>query len=243
MNPIKFNEWSDMGQKKDIETINKKLDSREPVFLSICIEIVIAVGVVLIDHLFDTDETPIAVWIITGAIALLPPIVALIIAIYKYLSRIIKAWKGKLNTVEYIDTFDNAICYWAMMCRSFCDLLKNDQCNNLSNDEKMFYYQESSYYIFKSIYSLDKMSPVVKKVFTNDAKESVNKHVITISRLETIINVLNTVSNELELELNNISGYEDSKSQQIELREQYSEMINSFICSINESFSCSLSWQ
>ena len=57
------------------------------------------------------------------------------------------------------------------------------------------------------------MSPVVKKVFTNDAKESVNKHVITISRLETIINVLNTVSNELELELNNISGYEDSKSQ------------------------------
>ena len=230
-----------MGQKKDIETINKKLDSREPIFLSICIEIVITVGVVLVDHLFDKDETPVLVWIITGIIAILPPIFFLIRALCKYICRIVNVWKGKLNTVDYIDTFDNSICYWAMMCRSFCDLL-NNRGTTLSNDEKMFYYQEASYYIFKSIYNLDKMTPVVKKVFTNDAKESINKHVITVYRLETIVNVLKTVSIELESELTNISGYNDSKIQQIELRNLYNKMMNSFIDSINESFSCSLSW-
>lgn len=241
MNSIKFNEWSDMGQKKDIETINKKLDSREPIFLSICIEIVIAVGVVLVNHLFDTDQTPVLVWIITGIIAVMPPVFFIIRALYKYICRIVNVWNGKLNTVDYIDTFDNSICYWAMMCRSFCNLLK-DKGTKISNDEKMFYYQEASYYIFKSIYNLDKMTPVVNKVFTIDAKESINKHVITIYRLETIVNVLKTVSKELELELTNISGYDDSKLQQIELRKSYNKMMESFIDSINESFSCNLTW-
>lgn len=239
MNPIKFNEWSDLGQKKDIEMINKKIDSKEPIFLSICIEIVITVSVVLIDHLFDTNTIPIYIWIITGSIAILPPTIAIIVGLYKYFARVFSVRKGKLHTKDYINTFDNSICYWAMMCRSFCDSLKN---NNLSNDEKMFYYQEASYYIFKSIFKLDEMAPVVNKIFTNNVEEASEKHIITISRLETIVNVLRTVSYELDLELNNISKYQDAKSKQKKLQNIYNEMMESFIRNINDNFSCRLSW-
>lgn len=241
MNTIKFNEWSAMGLKKDIERIIKKMDSRESIFLSICVEVAITVGVILVDHLFDTEEVPTVIWIITAAIALFLPFLALVIALYKYFTCVRKVKRGIINTVDFIDTFDNSICYWAMMCRSFCDLLKNNR-TSLSNDEKMFYYQESYYYIYKSIFKLDEMKPISKKVFSNNASESIGKHVITINRLEAIVNVLKTVSIELESELQFINSYDSAKSQQKELSDLYNNIMTSFIKKINQEFSCNLSW-
>ncbi len=107
MKSVNFVDWSELALKKDIENINKKLDSQEPIFLSVCIEIVIAVGVILIDHLFDISTIPWYVWLITGLIAILPPFVLIIVALVKYIKKIIHAVKGKYNITKYVDMFDN----------------------------------------------------------------------------------------------------------------------------------------
>lgn len=236
MNYVKFNEWSEMGLKKDIEKISKKMDSNEPVFLSICFEIVITVGVVLIDHLFDAQNIPIIAWIITAIVALIPPIIALIASVKRFISRVISVKNGQLKTIDYIDTFDNSICYWAMISRSFCNLLKKDR-DNLSNDEKMFYYQEANYYIYKSILKLDEMRPISNKIFANPDDNTVGKHIITLERLETIINLLKNATIELETEASYINGYNNAKNRQIDIINEYRKIINSFLDNLNEIYS------
>lgn len=241
MNPIKFNDWSNLELKKDIERINKKLDYKEPVFLSICVEIVITIGAVLVDHFFDENTIPNYVWIIVSCIAIIPPIVILCYNFVKYLIRIIRTKNGNLKTYEFVDTFDNYICYWAMISLSFYDSLKNN--NNLQNDEKMFYFQEANYYLYKSIIALDEMTPVAECVFSNDINESTGKHVVTLNRLETIVRVLLSVKKGLSSETNRINNYDFSKEQQKNLSLYYDGLMTNFLTKINDSFFCNLKWE
>ena len=46
---IKFNDWQEMALKKDTESIIKKLNSQEPIFFSLCWEIVLAMGAIIVD--------------------------------------------------------------------------------------------------------------------------------------------------------------------------------------------------
>ena len=141
MNSVKFNDWSDLGLKKDIEQIKNKIDVQEPIVFSVGLEIAITVGAVLIDHLFDVDSIPNIIWIITSIIAISPPMVLIIRAFAKYFQRILRVKNGKYNIEKYIDTFDNSICYWAMMSCSFLNELNSN--TGLSIEEKLFYYQLS----------------------------------------------------------------------------------------------------
>lgn len=241
MKSVNFIDWSELALKKDIENINKKLDSQEPIFLSVCIEIVIAVGVILIDHLFDMSNIPWYVWLITGLIAIVPPFVLILIALIKYTKKIIHAAKREYNIAKYVDMFDNSICYWVMMSKSFCDLLK-DENTILSNEEKMFYFQEANYYINKSIYELDEMTPIADKIFSNKNSEILRKHVISIQRLEVIFYLLKIVRSDLIENSKSFDEYKDCKDKQIETNLQYDKMMNGFIKKINDCYNCNYKW-
>ncbi len=241
MKSVNFVDWSELALKKDIENINKKLDSQEPIFLSVCIEIVIAVGVILIDHLFDISTIPWYVWLITGLIAILPPFVLIIVALVKYIKKIIHAVKGKYNITKYVDMFDNSICYWVMMSKSFCDLLK-DENKILSKEEKMFYFQEANYYINKSIYELDEMTPIADKIFSNKNSEILRGHVISVQRFEVILNLLKSVRSDLKENSKSFGEYENCKEKQIEINLQYDKMMISFIKKINACYNCTYKW-
>ena len=86
MNSIKFNDWQEMALKKDTETIIKKLNSHEPIFFSLCWEIVIAVGAIIVDHLFDTSEVNMWVWLICATLAVIPPTIIIVVKSVQYIN-------------------------------------------------------------------------------------------------------------------------------------------------------------
>ena len=56
MKKVNFSDWQEMALKKDIEQIKKKLTSQEPILFSLCWELVLALGSIITDHLFDTES-------------------------------------------------------------------------------------------------------------------------------------------------------------------------------------------
>ena len=69
MKRVNFSDWQEMALKKDIEQIKKKLTSQEPILFSLCWELVLALGSIITDHLFDTESAPEWVWIIVIILA------------------------------------------------------------------------------------------------------------------------------------------------------------------------------
>lgn len=62
--------------------------------------------------------------------------------------------------------------------------------NSISQSEKIFLYQEINYYINKSIAEIYAMQPIAKKIFSNNYDEVKSKRLISLSRLYTIIEIL-----------------------------------------------------
>lgn len=119
MDRIKFNDWQDMALKKDTETIIKSINSHEPVFFSLCIEIIVAVGAVIIDHFFDKEAVNPWIWIIATIIAVIVPLYMVILKLVKWISAIKRVKKGKLGVRQFVDLYDNQICYYVMTSNSY----------------------------------------------------------------------------------------------------------------------------
>ena len=237
MNKIKFTDWQNMALKKDTETILKKLNSHEPIFFSLCWEIVIAIGVVIVDHLFDTEKVGPMIWIIVAGGALLPAIFILLYKLISWSSTIVRVKRGNYSIRDFINTFDNNICYFAMTSDSYCHLLDNLQTEG--NQEKVFLYQEGCYYNNKAIQELYKMKPVISKVFSKDINKAAKKRLIALYRLESLLQIMRNNENKLNEKVNNFS--ESAISSQKEMNIIYADMINSFINDLNQIFQTEIS--
>lgn len=112
MKKVNFSDWQEMALKKDIEQIKKKLTSQEPILFSLCWELVLALGSIITDHLFDTESAPEWVWIIVIILAVTPAIVILGCMAAKWVYSILRVKKGILNVKDFVDVFDNEISYW-----------------------------------------------------------------------------------------------------------------------------------
>ncbi len=235
MNNIKFNEWQEMALKKDTEAIIRKLNSQEPVFFSICWEVFLAIGVVIIDHLFNINPEDTPAWIICAVIAILPPLIIIIIKATKWIRAIRKAQAGVYNIKRFVDCFDNQICYWVMMGDSYSRILANLQGGNQA--EKVFLYQEGSYYNNKSIQALYGMKPVIDKVFSNDATEVKEKSLISFFRLQNILELIKETQQTLD---GNVNSMESSFiKKQKEINDKFSREFEDFIKDVNANFSAS----
>ena len=237
MNKIKFTDWQNMALKKDTEAILKKLNSHEPIFFSLCWEIVIAIGVVIVDHLFDTEKVGPMIWIIVAGGALLPAIIILLYKLISWSSTIVRVKRGNYSIRDFINTFDNNICNFAMTSDSYCHLLDNLQTEG--NQEKVFLYQEGCYYNNKAIQELYKMKPVISKVFSKDINKAAKKRLIALYRLESLLQIMRNNENKLNEKVNNFS--ESAISSQKEMNIIYADMINSFINDLNQIFQTEIS--
>lgn len=101
MKRVNFSDWQEMALKKDIEQIKKKLTSQEPVLFSLCWELILALGSIIVDHLFDTERAPQWVWIAVLVSAVVPAILILGYKVLKWINSIRLVKKGKLNITQY----------------------------------------------------------------------------------------------------------------------------------------------
>ena len=94
MNRVNFSDWQEMALKKDIEQIKKKLTSQEPVLFSLCWELVLALGSIIADHLFDTENAPEWIWLTVIALAVIQAAVILGVVAGKWICSIVSVKKG-----------------------------------------------------------------------------------------------------------------------------------------------------
>lgn len=241
MKNIKFNEWQEMALKKDMETIIKKLNDQEPIIYSLCWEIALALGTIIIDHLFDTESFNICWWVSVVILAVIPPIAIIIYKMYKWISALNRVKAGKYDVKNMVDIFDNQICYWVMMYNSYCNLL-SDMINMDKKNEKVFLYQEGCYYNNKSMQMLYHMKPIIDKVFSNEKEKIIKNNNVAVYRLLSLLEMMNQYQLDLD------GCVEDIKDdfvirEQAEINKTYQEQICQFINDVNTQFSKQFKWK
>lgn len=169
MERVNFSDWQEMALKKDIEQIKKKMTSQEPILFSLCWELVLVLGTIITDHLFDTESAPEWVWITVIILAVAPAMVILGCTAIKWICSILRVKKGILNIKDYVDIFDNEISYWVMLSNAYTDMLIKDTGDK--NSEKEFLYREGCYYNNKSMHALYAMKSNFDMVFTLNGAE------------------------------------------------------------------------
>lgn len=231
MNRVNFSDWQEMALKKDIEQIKKKLTSQEPVLFSLCWELVLALGSIIADHLFDTENAPEWIWLTVIALAVIPAAVILGVVAGKWICSIVSVKKGKFNVKDSVDIFDNQISYWVMLSNAYTDMLLEDI--NGSNSEKEFLYREGCYYNNKSMQAIYAMKSNFDKIFSMDPQKVKKDSLVDMERLFNILRVMKEQQDRLDAAVSEISS--EGIKRQRELNEKYMDDLMRFVKDLNES--------
>lgn len=229
MKNIKFNDWQEMALKKDTETIIKKLNKPEFSTLALCWEFFLVLIASIADHLIDINDK---MW---AAMIIILGMIPLIFFVAKNMHWLVSALKrvksGKYDIKGMVDTFDNQICYWVMMCNSYCNLLST---NTENKNERIFLYQEGCYYNNKSIEALYRMKPVIDKVFSENS-QTVGNNNVAVYRLSSLLKMMN--QHQLDLDCY-IEDYKDDTAikGQMKTNDEYKNRIIQFIDDVNKIF-------
>lgn len=231
MNRVNFSDWQEMALKKDIEQIKKKLTSQEPVLFSLCWELVLALGSIIADHLFDTENAPEWIWFTVIALAVVPAAVILGAVAGKWICSIVSVKKGKFNVKDSVDIFDNQISYWVMLSNAYTDMLLEDI--NGTNSEKEFLYREGCYYNNKSMQAIYAMKSNFDKIFSMDPQKVKKDSLVDMERLFNILRVMKEQQDRLDAAVSGISS--EGIKRQRELNEEYMDDLMKFVNDLNES--------
>lgn len=231
MNRVNFSDWQEMALKKDIEQIKKKLTSQEPVLFSLCWELVLALGSIIADHLFDTENAPEWIWFTVIAFAVIPAAVILGVVVGKWICSIVSVKKGKFNVKDSVDIFDNQISYWVMLSNAYTDMLLEDI--NGTNSEKEFLYREGCYYNNKSMQAIYAMKSNFDKIFSMDPQKVKEDSLVDMERLFNILRVMKEQQDRLDATISEISS--EGIKRQRELNEKYMDDLMKFVKDLNES--------
>lgn len=236
MKNIKFNDWQEMALKKDMEIVIEKLNKQEFSTLALCWEFVLAFGSIIVDHLFDIRNK---IWWVAVIILAVMPFVFLIVRnMHEFASALKRVKSGKYNVKGMVDVFDNQICYWVMMCNSYCNLLSDMKKKN----ERIFLYQEGCYYNNKSIQALFYMKPVINKVFSNKKEEIIGNNIVAVYRLSSLLEMMN----QYQLDLDNyVEDLKDNSiiKEQMAINKEYKRWITKFINDVNSVFDEKIEWK
>lgn len=229
MKRVNFSDWQEMALKKDIEQIKKKLSSQEPILFSICWELIIALGSIIADHLFDTENAPVWVWIVVIVSAVTPAIVIWLYMVLKWIQAIYRVKIGKFKIRDYVDIFDNEISYWVMLSNAYADMLSEDTI--AATAEKEFLYREGCYYNNKSMHALYTMKPNFDKVFSFDLNQVRKRNLVDMERLFNIMNVMNEQQIRLDAAVRELNS--NRIERQRELNEGYLQELEAFLKDLN----------
>lgn len=165
---IKFNEWQEMSLKKDVEKIVSILDKKKTLEISVLWEAFLAFLAMALDHADIMDIIPKGKVLLTIAAA--APLALMGCRMAKHRIQEMKEHKtfGRAKS-EFVDEFDNKVCYWVMTATSFCDILSGKKVGlgEDKQDESIpFIFQEANFYVNKSIDKLDVMKPCAEVILT-----------------------------------------------------------------------------
>lgn len=231
MNRVNFSDWQEMALKKDIEQIKKKLTSQEPVLFSLCWELVLALGSIIADHLFDTENAPEWIWFTVIALAVVPAAVILGAVAGKWICSIVSIKKGKFNVKDSVDIFDNQISYWVMLSNAYTDMLLEDI--NGTNSEKEFLYREGCYYNNKSMQAIYAMKSNFDKIFSMDPQKVKSDSLVDMERLFNILRVMKEQQDRLDSAISEIRS--EGIERQRELNKEYMDDLMKFVKDLNKS--------
>ncbi|WP_288684010.1 hypothetical protein [uncultured Eubacterium sp.] len=200
---IKFNEWQEMSLKKDVEKIVSILDKKKTLEISVLWEAFLAFLAMALDHANLVEKIPGGKVILT--VVAIIPLAVMVASAIKQRRKETEEYKlfSKAKS-EFVDDFDNKVCYWVMTATSFCDILSGKKVGlgEKEQDESIpFIFQEANFYVNKSIDKLDVMKPCAEVIFNKGVADS---KLIDAYRLETVIYILKEVrkkSYSLEKEL------------------------------------------
>lgn len=205
MKEVNFSDWQEMALKKDVEQIKKKIYSQEPIFFSLCWELILVLGSIIIDHLFDTEKTP------------------------EWIRLVSFVKKGNINIKGYVDLFDNQISYWVMLSNAYTDMLVREVEGTKS--EKEFLYREGCYYNNKTMHAVYAMKPVFHKVFTGDLSKVKNENLVDLERLLNVLNVMYEQQKRMDDAVEGIVSPGIKKQQ--ELNKSYQLELKNFLNDLN----------
>lgn len=235
-NLIKFNEWQEMSLKKDVESIVQILKRKNQVDVLVFIEI----GIALVAFILDNGDLLTRNGWLEGiliALAVIPFLVFLYLTLRRLSNNYKEITDLSFAKNELVDDFDNKVCYWVMIAVSFCDLLeeKNGMNGNTTVDESIpFLFQETNFYVNKSIEKFHEFQPVAKVIFKNGSSRSKQ---INSYRLETVVQILNQVRKRSYNVINNMeSKLSDSAKHTINCQKtndtEYNHIMKNFLSEI-----------
>lgn len=198
---------------------------------SLCWELVLALGSIIADHLFDTENAPEWIWLTVIALAVIPAAVILGVVAGKWICSIVSVKKGKFNVKDSVDIFDNQISYWVMLSNAYTDMLLEDI--NGSNSEKEFLYREGCYYNNKSMQAIYAMKSNFDKIFSMDPQKVKKDSLVDMERLFNILRVMKEQQDRLDAAVSEISS--EGIKRQCELNEKYMDDLMRFVKDLNES--------
>ena len=198
---------------------------------SLCWELVLALGSIIADHLFDTENAPEWIWFTVIALAVIPAAVILGVVVGKWICSIVSVKKGKFNVKDSVDIFDNQISYWVMLSNAYTDMLLEDI--NGTNSEKEFLYREGCYYNNKSMQAIYAMKSNFDKIFSMDPQKVKKDSLVDMERLFNILRVMKEQQDRLDATVYEISS--EGIKRQRELNEKYMDDLMRFVKDLNES--------
>lgn len=198
---------------------------------SLCWELVLALGSIIADHLFDTENAPEWIWFTVIALAVIPAAVILGVVVGKWICSIVSVKKGKFNVKDSVDIFDNQISYWVMLSNAYTDMLLEDI--NGTNSEKEFLYREGCYYNNKSMQAIYAMKSNFDKIFSMDPQKVKKDSLVDMERLFNILRVMKEQQDRLDATVSEISS--EGIKRQRELNEKYMDDLMRFVKDLNES--------
>ena len=198
---------------------------------SLCWELVLALGSIIADHLFDTENAPEWIWFTVIALAVIPAAVILGVVVGKWICSIVSVKKGKFNVKDSVDIFDNQISYWVMLSNAYTDMLLEDI--NGTNSEKEFLYREGCYYNNKSMQAIYAMKSNFDKIFSMDPQKVKKDSLVDMERLFNILRVMKEQQDRLDATVSEISS--EGIKRQRELNEKYMDDLMKFVKDLNES--------
>lgn len=198
---------------------------------SLCWELVLALGSIIADHLFDTENAPEWIWFTVIALAVIPAAVILGVVVGKWICSIVSVKKGKFNVKDSVDIFDNQISCWVMLSNAYTDMLLEDI--NGTNSEKEFLYREGCYYNNKSMQAIYAMKSNFDKIFSMDPQKVKKDSLVDMERLFNILRVMKEQQDRLDATVSEISS--EGIKRQRELNEKYMDDLMRFVKDLNES--------
>lgn len=229
MKEVNFSDWQEMALKKDVEQIKKKIYSQEPIFFSLCWELILVLGSIIIDHLFDTEKTPEWIWFGVIGLAVVPALAVIMYNVIKWIRLVSFVKKGNINIKGYVDLFDNQISYWVMLSNAYTDMLVREVDGTKS--EKEFLYREGCYYNNKTMHAVYAMKPVFHKVFTWDLSKVRNENLVDLERLLNVIDVMYEQQKRMDNAVKGIISPGIKKQQ--ELNNSYQLELKNFLNDVN----------